>query len=132
MGQRCNRIVHGSRGNNVTVILAISDRVSILYYEIHHIATTAELFHNFMTQLTAIFEEDNVILIMDNVRTHGVAREFASATMEVKYLPAYSPFLNPIEEAFSTFKAYLKHHLNDLVGQRLLATQLLLGVPARP
>ncbi|THU82997.1 hypothetical protein K435DRAFT_690374 [Dendrothele bispora CBS 962.96] len=26
------------------------------------------------------------------------------------YLPPYSPDLNPIEESFSTWKAYLRHH----------------------
>ncbi|KAF9470296.1 hypothetical protein BDN70DRAFT_766388, partial [Pholiota conissans] len=28
----------------------------------------------------------------------------------ILYLPAYSPDLNPIEESFSTLKAYLRRH----------------------
>jgi hypothetical protein len=30
------------------------------------------------------------------------------------YLPPYSPDYNPIEQAFSTIKAYLRCHSNDL------------------
>ncbi|KIK79822.1 hypothetical protein PAXRUDRAFT_74524, partial [Paxillus rubicundulus Ve08.2h10] len=30
------------------------------------------------------------------------------------YLPPYSPDLNPIEESFSTLKAYLHHHTHVL------------------
>ena len=30
--------------------------------------------------------------------------------MRVEFLPAYSPDLNPIEEAFSCMKAHFRHH----------------------
>ena len=39
--------------------------------------------------------------------------------LTIKFLPAYSPFLNPIEQCFSVFKAYLKHHLNDISAGNL-------------
>jgi hypothetical protein len=45
------------------------------------------------------------IVIMDNLACHKtaeVARLIASAGAEVRYLPAYSPDLNPIERLFST------------------------------
>ncbi len=51
------------------------------------------------------------IVIMDNLSPHKtaeVARLIASAGAEVRYLPAYSPDLNPIERLFSKLKAALR------------------------
>jgi len=51
------------------------------------------------------------IVVMDNLachRTAGVARLIAAAGAEVRYLPAYSPDLNPIERLFSKLKAHLR------------------------
>src|SRR6516164_752948 len=51
------------------------------------------------------------IVFMDNLRTHKIAgaREaIEAAGARVRYLPAYSPDLNPIEQAFSRLKAALR------------------------
>jgi len=51
------------------------------------------------------------IVLMDNLRTHKIdgAREaIEAAGAKVRYLPAYSPDLNPIEQAFSRLKAALR------------------------
>jgi transposase len=51
------------------------------------------------------------IVFMDNLRTHKIAgiREAIEAVgVELRYLPAYSPDLNPIELAFSKLKAALR------------------------
>lgn len=51
------------------------------------------------------------IVVMDNLACHktaGVARLIAAAGAEVRYLPAYSPDLNPIERLFSKLKAALR------------------------
>ena len=48
---------------------------------------------------------------MDNLRTHkidGVAAAIEAAGAKVRYLPAYSPDLNPIEMAFSKLKTALR------------------------
>ncbi len=53
----------------------------------------------------------NDILFMDNLRTHkivGVAEALGAAGATVRYLPAYSPDLNPIEMAFSKLKTALR------------------------
>ena len=50
-------------------------------------------------------------VFMDNVRTHkviGVAEALAAVGAKLRYLPAYSPDLNPIEMAFSKLKAALR------------------------
>ena len=51
------------------------------------------------------------IVFMDNLRTHkidGVAAAIEAVDAKVRYLPAYSPDLNPIEMAFSKLKMALR------------------------
>jgi len=51
------------------------------------------------------------IVVMDNLRQHQGARTRAlieARGAELLFLPAYSPDLNPIEEAFSKLKALLR------------------------
>jgi transposase len=51
------------------------------------------------------------IVIMDNLPAHkpaGVRRAIESCGAELRYLPPYSPDLNPIEMAYSKLKALLK------------------------
>jgi transposase len=51
------------------------------------------------------------IVFMDNLRTHkidGVRQALRAVGATVRYLPAYSPDLNPIEMAFSKLKAALR------------------------
>ena len=53
----------------------------------------------------------NDIVVMDNLSSHkvpGVAEAIAAAGATLRYLPQYSPDLNPIEMPFSKFKAYLR------------------------
>ena len=48
---------------------------------------------------------------MDNLSSHktpGVVAAIEAAGAEVRYLPPYSPDLNPIELAFSKFKKLLR------------------------
>jgi transposase len=51
------------------------------------------------------------IVVMDNLSCHkvdGVRQAIEAKGAEVLYLPAYSPDLNPIEEAFAKIKALLR------------------------
>lgn len=53
------------------------------------------------------------IVIMDNLSSHkskDVRNAIERAGAELKYLPPYSPDLNPIEQAFSKLKAHLRKH----------------------
>jgi transposase len=50
------------------------------------------------------------IVFTDNLRTHkieGVQESIEAVGATVRYLPAYSPNLNPIEQAFSKLKMAL-------------------------
>jgi len=51
------------------------------------------------------------VVVMDNLSSHkiaGVREAIEAAGAEVRYLPPYSPDLNPIELAFSKFKKLLR------------------------
>jgi transposase len=51
------------------------------------------------------------VVVMDNLSSHkvkGVAEAIEAVGAEVRYLPPYSPDLNPIELAFSKFKRLLR------------------------
>src|SRR6266849_5298578 len=50
-------------------------------------------------------------VIMDNLPSHkvpGVRQAIESAGAQLRYLPQYSPDLNPIEQSFSKIKAHLR------------------------
>ena len=50
------------------------------------------------------------VIVMDNASIHHtdlIADTLQSLGVLVHYLPAYSPDLNPIEEAFSKMKSYI-------------------------
>jgi transposase len=47
---------------------------------------------------------------MDNLGSHkvaGVRRAIEAAAARLLYLPPYSPYLNPVEQAFAKLKALL-------------------------
>ena len=53
------------------------------------------------------------VAVMDNLSVHHVREVqeyFRQAGVVLLFLPAYSPDLNPMEEAFSFIKSYLRKH----------------------
>ena len=112
VGDRVNRQVGGQRGRNVTVIAAISDIGGLFYYEIHFTSVTKEIFSGFIASVDAILGDDRPTVILDNAPIHNGIME-VYPNIDFKYLPAYSPFLNPIENCFSVFKTYLKQYLHS-------------------
>lgn len=85
----------------------------------------------YVEQVLAPTLEKRDIVFMDNVRTHevaGVAEAIAAAGAELRYLPAYSPDLNPIENVYAKLKSDLRkgaartvNALTRLVGRSLKA-----------
>ena len=113
-GCRAARVVCGQRGRNMTVILAISDRVGAVYHEIVWGGVDTERFRLYLENLAVILGEEPAVLIMDNAPAHRQAETLA--THQVQKLAPYSPFLNPIENCFSFYKADLKQRLGQVQG----------------
>lgn len=69
------------------------------------------------------------VVVLDNLPAHkvvGVRETIARRRAQIFYLPPYSPDMNPIEMAFSKFKALLRHEpartvdgLVERIGQLL-------------
>ena len=94
-----------------TTILSSVRRNGETAYTIYSGGTTREKFLDYLknTLIPTLHEGD--IVIMDNMRTHHVKEVqtlLQGAGMKLRYLPAYSPDLNPIENMWSKIKAILR------------------------
>ena len=100
----------------MTLIAAISDQAGFFHHQINFHSTTADVFCGFMSELAALLEGfEPSIILLDNAPCHrGIQGHFPDN--EIKFLPPWSPFLNPIENCFSTLKTHLKHRLNDITN----------------
>ena len=70
------------------------------------------------------------VVIMDNLPAHkvkGVRQAVEAAGAMLLYLPAYSPDFNPIEMAFSKFKALLRAAAARTIDDLWEAIRLALG-----
>ena len=74
-------------------------------------AMNGAIFLSYVEQCLAPALNRGDIVVMDNLRAHkvaGVKEAIEAAGAELRYLPEYSPDLNPIEMSFSKLKAYLR------------------------
>jgi transposase len=82
-------------------------------------ATDSACFEAYVGQCLAPALRRGDIVILDNLSCHKtaeVARLIGAAGAEVRYLPAYSPDLNPIEQLFSKLKGLLRSAAARTVG----------------
>jgi transposase len=74
-------------------------------------AMSGEIFLAYVEQCLVPTLRCNDIVVMDNFRAHkvpGIREAIEKAHATVRYLPKYSPDLNPIELPYSKFKALLR------------------------
>jgi len=72
---------------------------------------TGEMFRAYVEQCLVPVLKRNDIVVADNLRAHkvsGVREAIETARATLRYLPQYSPDLNPIEMPFSKFKTFLR------------------------
>ena len=118
-GQRAYRQVATQPGRNITVCAAITSQHGIVHFEIYMGGMKKPLFREFLQAVSAnIIAEHGVdqqaYLIFDNAPAHrNIEEEALGGTLPIKRLPKYSPFLNPIENAFSCWKSELKKNLAE-------------------
>jgi len=70
-----------------------------------------DAFRVYVTQFLAPTLKKDDIVVMDNLPSHkvaGIEEAITAVGAKLRYLPAYSPDLNPIEQAFSKIKALLR------------------------
>lgn len=74
-------------------------------------AMDGELFRAYVTQFLVPTLKRNDIVILDQLQAHkapGVREAIERAGATLRYLPQYSPDLNPIETPFHPFKEFLR------------------------
>lgn len=88
-------------------------------------AMTRAIFQEYLRQCLVPTLAPGDIVVMDNLPAHkgGRVREIIeTAGAELRYLPPYSPDLNPIEQAIAKLKAHLrtaKERSIDALWQRI-------------
>ena len=110
-----------SKGANVNIIAALTAN-GVLKFKIFPRVTHSQV-NEFITEISV--EGQRFVLILDNAPSH---KRVSDVSLEdgqaIKFLPAYSPMLNPIEELFSSVKTEVKRKLVEQKAQ-------LLNVPER-
>jgi transposase len=109
-GQRAYWSVPRNRGPNTTVLSSMSVEGMGPSLTVEG-ATTSVVFEPYVEQVLAPAPRKGRVVVMDNLWAHKGER--IKGTIEQRgcqlvYLPAYSPDLNPIEEAFSKIKGLVR------------------------
>lgn len=119
-----NPILAPSKGHNVTMILALNAS-NILYSEAVYTTVNANIYQEFLAKVAGVLGEGDFTIVMDNAPIHHGNKDFYdNYAFEIKYLPAYSPFLNPCEEVFSQLKHYVRKQ-GTILGTRDLTERML-------
>lgn len=97
-------------GENVSILSALCLRGTLASM---HIAgsTDGEVFLNYVRRVLVPELWPGAVVVMDNLSAHkvaGVEDAIAASGGRLRYLPPYSPDLNPIEQAWSKLKSHLR------------------------
>lgn len=109
-GQRAYGSIPHNRGKNTTLLASLS-LAGMGAAMILEGATDAMAFEIYVEQVLAPSLEPGHIVVMDNLSSHTgpkVRQAIQARGCQLLFLPAYSPDLSPIEEAFSKLKAVLR------------------------
>jgi len=74
-------------------------------------AMTGEMFRAYVEKILVPTLKRNDIVVVDNLQAHkvvGIREAIEKARATLRYLPQYSPDLNPIELPYSKFKALMR------------------------
>lgn len=83
-------------------------------------AMTGDLFVAYVEQQLAPTLKAGDVVVMDNLSSHkraGVRAAIEAAGAQLRYLPPYSPDLNPIEKAFAKLKSLLRKAAKRTIPQ---------------
>lgn len=104
-----DKVPHGSW--HVTTMIGAIRLTGLLGGLIFEGATDASSFGTYVDQILLPDLKPGDIVIMDNLSSHksqGVRATIEAAGATVKFLPPYSPDLNPIEKMWSKVKSLLR------------------------
>lgn len=109
-GQRCLSAVPQGHWQTSTFIAALRHEQIDAPFLVEG-PVDAEIFLVYLQQVLAPCLRPGDTLILDNLATHkvqGIGHILSDRGVSLRYLPPYSPDLNPIEQAFAKLKAHLR------------------------
>lgn len=109
-GDRARCSVPRNRGKNTTLLASMTSEGMGPCLAVVG-STTAALFEAYVGQVLAPALRPGQVVVLDNLGAHKgerVRELIEERGCELLFLPAYSPDLNPIEEAFSKVKGLLR------------------------
>jgi len=109
-GQRLRVGVPHGHYKTVTLVAGIRLR-GLVAPKVYDRPITAALFEEWVEECLVPTLAEGDIVVMDNLPSHKATRVeelIKAAGAELRYLPPYSPDMNPIEKAYSKLKAYLR------------------------
>jgi transposase len=110
-GVRAYGSVPRNRGKNTTLIASMTLEGAMGEAMAVEGSTKAHVFEAYVEHFLAPALKEGQIVVMDNLGAHKtdkVKELIEERGCKLWFLPAYSPDLNPIEEAFSKVKAHLR------------------------
>lgn len=123
-GERCiSKVPHGHWHTSTFIGALRSDGLGVPI--VFNGAMTGDMFLAYIEQELCPTLRPGDIVICDNLSSHkvaGVAEAIAKVGATIRYLPPYSPDLNPIELAFSKLKAHLREYSPRTFDDLLKAT----------
>jgi len=122
-GQRCRSAIPHGHWHSSTFLAALRHDQLVAPFLVDG-PVDAEIFLVYLEQVLLPCLQPGDVLILDNLATHkvhGVQQLLHAKAVELRYLPPYSPDLNPIEPAFSKLKAYLRKRAARTLEQLVAA-----------
>jgi transposase len=128
-GERAHQKAPRNWGKNITLISSISKEGGMGASLVVEGSTNGTVFETYLEEVLLPTLKRGQVLMMDNLSAHKAERvkELIEAKgCELIYLPPYSPDYNPIEQAFSKLKSYLREAcartqqtLMEVIGEAL-------------
>jgi transposase len=128
-GERAHQKAPRNWGKNITLISSIGKERGIGASLVVEGSTNGTVFETYLQDVLLPTLKKGQVVVMDNLSAHKGerVRELIEAKgCELIYLPPYSPDFNPIEQAFSKLKSYLREacarsqqRLMEVIGQAL-------------
>jgi transposase len=109
-GERCHSAIPHGHWQSSTFIAALRHEGLAAPFLVEG-PVDAEVFTVYLQEVLCPHLQPGDILILDNLATHkiqSVGQILADHGVGLRYLPPYSPDLNPIELAFAKLKAHLR------------------------
>ena len=128
-GERANQKAPRNWGKNITLIPSIAKESSMGASLVVEGSTDGTVFQTYLEEVLCPTLKRGQLVVMDNLSAHKGerVRELIEAKgCELIYLPPYWPDFNPIEQAFSKLKSYLRdtcarsqQALMEVIGEAL-------------